>query len=69
MHGRNTPFHAKKVPATNTTITKNVGTPDELHTTAYNDITRKDFPYFSLMIIPSLQTISIDIAYKKTQDE
>ena len=30
---------------------ENVGTPDELHTTAYNDITRKDFPYFSLMII------------------
>ncbi len=30
---------------------ENVGTSDELHTTAYNDITRKDFPYFSLMII------------------
>ena len=30
---------------------ENVGTPEELHLTAYNGIIERNYPYFSLMII------------------
>lgn len=68
MHGRNTPFHAKKSLLRVPLLRKCRHVRRATHDCLQRHHTQR-LPLFLVNDYSSLQTIGIDIAYKKTQDE